>query len=86
MRYLTILVTFLLAFCLIFSWKIPGIDDMVNLKTTYFLVFSGINAVLLIALIWARLSLKAHTVKEIAIGIFIGILSPVLLTLLSYGL
>ena len=78
--------TFLLVFSLIFSWKIPGIEDLINLKASYFLALAGLNAIILLTLIWARLILKAHTFKEISYGILIGIFSPILLTLLTYGL
>jgi hypothetical protein len=78
--------SFLLTFCLIFSWKIPGIEEVINLKSHYFLMIASFNALLLVALVWSRYKLKAHTIKELAYGILIGIFSPVLLTLLTYGI
>ena len=79
-------VAFFCAFCLIFSWKIPGIEGLENKNSNLYLIFGGINFMVLLAVVWARLKLKAHTNKEIVLGILIGIFSPVLLTLLTYGI
>lgn len=78
--------SFFLVYCLIFSWKIPGIESLENTKETLFLIFAGVNFISLIGVIWARLFTKAHTVKEIGYGLLVGILSPVILTLLTYGI
>lgn len=78
--------SFFLVYCLIFSWKIPGIESLENTKETLFLIFAGVNFIALIGVIWARLFTKAHTVKEIGYGLLVGILSPVILTLLTYGI
>ena len=78
--------SFFLVYCLVFSWKIPGIESLENTRTSLFLIFGGVNFIALIGVIWARLYSKAHTIKEIAYGLFVGIISPVILTLLTYGI
>ncbi len=79
-------VTLFATYCFIFSWKIPGIETMGNPNSSLYLYFGIFNLVVLLGVIWARLSLKAHSIKEILVGIFVGILSPVILTLLTYGI
>ena len=75
-----------LTFCVIFSWEIPGQESLINNNSHLYLIFGGINLMVLGFVVWARKILKAHSVKEILFGILIGIISPVLLTLLAHGI
>jgi len=77
---------FFATFCFVFAWRIPGMEEVIGNKSNLFLIAGGVNSAILICVVWARLTLKAHTYKEILAGILIGILSPVLLSLLTYGL
>ncbi|MFM9945029.1 MAG: hypothetical protein ACKVQB_07315, partial [Bacteroidia bacterium] len=77
---------FFLTYNFIFSWKIPGLENLENVYSNLYLIAGLINLVVLVAVMWARKKLGAHSHKEIAIGILIGILSPVLLSLLTYGI
>jgi len=79
-------IAFFGCFNLIFAWRVPGLENTLHNLNTYFLIAGVINMVLLVLVAWARLYLKAHNTKEIVVGILIGILSPLLLTLLAYGL
>ena len=79
-------VAFFFAFCLIFSWNVPGLSGLENKNSNLFLIFAGLNFIALVAVVWARLNLKAHTKNEIGLGILIGIFSPILLTLLTYAI
>ena len=77
---------FFTIFCLIFSWRIPGMETMENPNANLYLVFGSLNFIILASVAWARKHLNAHSNKEIIFGILIGILSPILLTLLTYGI
>lgn len=74
-----------ITFNFLFAWKIPGMENLENSHANLYLIAGIKNSLILGAVIWARKKLEAHTNKEILIGILIGILSPVLLTLLTYG-
>ncbi len=82
----TLTASFFLTYCVIFSWEIPSIETMENPMTNMFLIFAGVNFIALIGIIWARYYTKAHSIKEIGFGLLVGILSPVILTLLTYGI
>jgi len=79
-------VTFYMCFGFIFSWKIPGMEDIIGHSSIWYIGMGIVNFIILCSVVWARIFLKAHTVKEIVFGILIGILSPVVLTLLTYGI
>jgi len=79
-------VTFYMTFGFIFAWKIPGLEIISDISNAWYLGMGIVNFLILCSVVWARIFLKAHTVKEIAFGILIGILSPVILTLLTYGI
>lgn len=76
----------LATFCFIFSWRIPGLVYLANPNSTGFLIAGVVNVVVMLALIWTKTKLNPPTIKEIATGILVGILSPILLTLLTYGI
>jgi tetrahydromethanopterin S-methyltransferase subunit F len=76
---------FFVTFNVIFWWKVPGLELSLDHPQQSYFFASATNLIILTAVIWARLSLKAHKNSEMAYGIIIGILSPLLLTLLTYG-
>lgn len=78
--------SFFATFFVIFLWKIPGLDTINTLPEKFIYIAIIANLVFLAIVSIARISLKSHTWLEIAAGIFIGIISPLVLTLLSYGL
>jgi len=79
-------VAFYMCFGFIFAWKIPGMEDLIGRSNLWYIGMGVVNFLILCSVVWARIFLKAHTVKEIVFGILIGILSPVVLTLLTYGI
>ena len=78
--------SFFATFFVIFLWKIPGLDSINTLSEKFIYIAIATNLILMLTVSIARIHLKSHTWLEIAAGIFIGIISPLVLTLLSYGL
>lgn len=78
-------ISMLLSFCFVFAWQVPGFEDIENTTSTRYIIIGIVNLIILVSVVWARLKLKAHTNKEVILGIIVGILSPIILTLLAYG-
>lgn len=79
-------VSFFMAFGFLFTQWLPVQGIPVPDQGTWFFGMGFANLAVLAAVIWARLFTGAHTAKEIVMGLAVGIISPVLLTLLTYGI
>lgn len=77
---------FFATFAAIFLWRIPDLTSVQNNFRVYLLILLTINIMALFLVSWSRLKLKMHSSREVLLGIFIGIISPLILTLLTYGI
>jgi len=82
----TLVIALFMCFGFIFSWEVPGINGLANPNYLAYLILGIVNAVILIGAVWAKLFTKTQSVTEVIFGIIIGILSPIVLTLLTYGI
>ena len=78
--------SFFVTFYIIFLWQIPGLGELSSFNKNLLYTGAASNFLILIPVSISRIYLKSHDRLEIAAGIFIGIISPIVLTLLSYGL
>lgn len=82
----TVSLSFFTTFYIIFLWQIPGLNSLETFDKSLFIKAATANFVILIPVSFSRYYLKSHDLTEITAGIFIGIICPIVLTLLSYGL
>ncbi|MCC6722145.1 MAG: hypothetical protein IT243_08070 [Bacteroidia bacterium] len=77
---------FFSSFYIIFLWNIPGLDSLNTFAEHLLNIGIITNLIILIITSFARVMLKKHNWTEIAAGVFIGVICPLLLTLLSNGI
>ena len=82
----TLVIALFMCFGFIFSWEVPGINGLIVTNSTAYLLMGIVNGLLLAGAVWAKLYTKSQSVKEVIFGIIIGIFSPIVLTLLTYGI